>query len=451
MTTSSVAGGAGTVATDVMASVRDLRVDLPAGVELPPWTLVRRRPRPAADVDVEAVVGQGVLALAGGPDAWRGKRVAVSAGSRGVRDVAAVVAATVRAVRSVGADPFVVPAMGSHGSSEASGQARVLADLGIDETTVGAPVVATMDTVDLGATASGVRVLLDAAVAGSDGVVVVNRVKPHTDFAGDFGSGLAKMVAIGMGNAAGATSVHASGSAALPQVITETVDVVRAAGLLLGGVGIVEDAAGRTAHVEVVTPEGVAGEQERSLLERARELHGHLPFHDLDVLVVDALGKDVSGAGMDTNVLGRFWVPGVEEPAGPRIAVVTVHRLTAASHGNASGIGLADLAPASVLEQVDLRATYLNAMTSGTGGLRRARLPIVLPTDRDVLHAAARMCGRRDLAGLRLARVASTLHLDRLLVTTPLLAELADDPDLEVVGAPRPVGFDADGALQGWP
>lgn len=432
--------------------VGDVRVDLPDGVvDLPPWSLVRRRRRPVARLDLDATVAEGVLALAGGAEAWRGRRVAVAAGSRGVRDVAAVVAATVRAVRAVGGDPFVVPAMGSHGSSEASGQAEVLADLGIDETTVGAPVVATMDTVDLGVNASGVRVRVDAAVAGSDGVVVVNRVKPHTDFAGDFGSGLAKMLAIGLGNAAGATSVHASGSAALPQVITETVEVVRAAGLLLGGVGIVEDGAGRTVHVEVVTPDGVAADQERRLLDRARALHGHLPFDDLDVLVVDSMGKEISGAGMDTNVLGRFWVPGVEEPAGPRIAVVTVHRLTAASHGNASGIGLADLAPASLLAQVDLHATYLNAITSGTGGLRRARLPIVLPTDRDVLHAAARMCGRRDISGLRMARVPSTLDLDRLLVTAPLLAELADDPELEVVGGPRPVGFDAAGALTDWP
>ena len=437
--------------TDVFAPVRDLHVDLPDGATLPSWSLVRRKGAPAGEVDIEAEVSAGIAALAGGSGGWQGKRVAIGAGSRGVRDVAAVVAATVRAVRAVGAEPFIVPAMGSHGSSEASGQAQVLADLGISEATVGAPVVATMDTVELGATASGVRVLVDAAVAGSDGVVVVNRVKPHTDFAGDFGSGLAKMVAIGLGNAAGATAVHASGSAALPRVIPEVIDVLRTAGLLLGGVGIVEDAGGRTAHVQVVPPDGIAGRDERDLLVRARSLHGHLPFEDLDVLVVDAMGKEISGAGMDTNVLGRFWIPGVEEPEGPRIAVVTVHRLTAASHGNASGIGLADLAPARLLADVDLRATYLNAMTSGTGGLRRSRLPIVLPTDRDVLHAAVRMCGRRDVRAVRLARVASTLDLDRLLVTGPLLDEVATDPTLEVLGEPRRIDFGPDGELPPWP
>jgi hypothetical protein len=294
--------------------------------------------------------------------------VAVAIGSRGIRDVAAVVAATVRALRACGAEPFVVPAMGSHGSSEAAGQAQVLADLGVTEDAVGAPVVATVDTVQVGTTVSGVQVHRDAAVAGCDGVVVVNRVKPHIDFAGDFGSGLAKMSPIGLGNIAGATTVHADGSASLPRVITEVVDVLRKAGVLLGGVAIVEDSQGRTAEVEVVPADGIAGEPERRLLARARSLHGHLPFDDLDVLVVDEMGKNISGAGMDTNVLGRCWVPGVAEPAGPRVAVVTAHRLTAPSHGNASGIGLADVVPAALVADVDLRATYVNAITSGTGG-----------------------------------------------------------------------------------
>jgi hypothetical protein len=154
---------------------------------------------------------------------------------------------------------------------------------------------------------------------------------------------------------------------------------------------------------------------------------------------------------MDTNVLGRFWVPGVPEPESPEIAVVTVHRLTAASHGNASGIGLADIVPAGLLAEVDLRSTYVNAMTSGTGGLRRARLPVVLPTDRDVVHAAVRMCGRRDLAGLRLVRVRSTLDLDTLLVSEPLLADAGEDASLEVVGDPAPIEFGPEGELLPWP
>lgn len=436
---------------DVLASVRDLHVDLPAGAALPRWVPVRQQLPPATGVDVDAVVRTGMAELVEALGGLSGKRVAVGVGSRGVRDVAAVVTATVRALKDCGADPFVVPAMGSHGSSQASGQRQVLADLGVDEESAGVPVVATMETVEIGTTASGVPVHLDAAVAASDGVLVVNRVKPHTDFAGDFGSGLAKMSAIGLGNIAGATLVHASGSAALPKVIPEVVEVLRKAGVLLGGVAIVEDAAGRTAEVAVVNAEGVAGDHERALLGRAASLHGHLPFARLDVLVLDAMGKDISGAGMDTNVLGRFWIPGVPEPDGPEIAVVTVHRLTAGSHGNASGIGLADVVPARLIAAVDLRSTYVNAMTSGTGGLRRARLPIVLPTDRDVVHAAVRMCGRRDLGGLRLVRARSTLHLDTLLVSEPLLADVAQDSSLEVVGDALPIDFGPEGELMPWP
>ncbi|MGI8948169.1 MAG: lactate racemase domain-containing protein [Ornithinimicrobium sp.] len=436
---------------DVLEAVRDMGVDLLDGAELPRWVLVRRRSEPAAEVDFDAVVGSGIRDLADGLGGLAGRRIAVGVGSRGIRDVAAVVAATVGALREQGAEPFVVPAMGSHGSSHASGQAAVLADLGVTEEALGVPVTATMDTVLLGRTGSGVPVHLDAAVAAADGVIVVNRVKPHTDFAGDFGSGLAKMAAIGLGNITGATVVHADGSAELPRVITEFVEVLRDAGVLLGGVAIVEDSLGRTAEVAVVDAEGVAGDHERRLVARARSLHGHLPFEDLDVLVVDTMGKDISGAGMDTNVLGRFWIPGVPEPSGPHIAAVTVHRLTAASRGNASGIGLADLVPAALIADVDLPATYVNALTSGTGGLRRSRLPMVLPTDRDVVHAAARMCGRRTIRDVRLVRVVSTLHLGEMLVSEPLLDAVAADPSLEVADEPRPVVFGARGELPAWP
>ncbi|WP_153396763.1 nickel pincer cofactor-dependent isomerase, group 22 [Ornithinicoccus halotolerans] len=431
--------------------VADLHVDLPDGASLPPWALVRRKARPEADVDVDGVVGPGIAALAESLGGLTGKRIAVGAGSRGIRDVATVVGATVRALQAVGAEPFIVPAMGSHGSSEAAGQAQVLADYGITEDTMGVPVVATIETIELGQTASGVTVRLDRAVSQGDGVILVNRVKPHTDFAGDFGSGLAKMSAIGLGNISGATLTHADGSAELPRVISEISQVMKDKGVLLGGVAIVEDELGRTAHVEVVPPAGIAGDQERQLLERARSLHGHLPFEDLDLLVVDEMGKNVSGAGMDTNVIGRFWVPRVPEPAGPHISAITVHSLTEESHGNASGLGLADVIPMRMAAQLDLRASWINALTSSTGGLRRSRTPMVLPTDRDVVHAAARMSGRRDLSALRMARVVNTLQLGKMMVSEPLLAELAGHDDLEVVGDPVPVEFTAEGGLPAWP
>lgn len=438
-------------ATDVLAAVRDLHVELPPGTQLPRWAPVRQRGTAPAPVDVDAAVREGVAGLLAAGGGRPGRRIAVAVGSRGIRDVATVVAATVRAVRAGGCEPFVLPAMGSHGSGDAAGQEAVLADLGVTEAGVGAPVLSTMDTVVVGVTSSGLSVLLDVRAAEADGIVVVNRVKPHTDFTGDLGSGLAKMAAVGLGNAAGAALLHASGSAALPRVVREVVDVLRSAGRLLGGVGIVEDHRGRTAQVCVVGADGIGGPAEHLLLQRATASCGHLPFPQLDVLVLDTMGKDVSGTGMDSNVLGRFWVPGVAEPQRLDVTVVTVHALTAGSHGNATGMGLADVVPARLLDGVDLGATYLNAITAGTGGLRRSRLPMVLPTDRDVLHAAVRMCGRRDVAAVRMVRAVSTLDLGTLLVSEPLLAQAAAADPLEVLGDPEPVRFEPDGSLSAWP
>ena len=201
--------------------------------------------------------------------------------------------------------------------------------------------------------------------------------------------------------------------------------------------------------VEFVAATQIGGDGETALLRRAHDLLGRLPFTQLDVLVVDRHGKDKSGTGMDTNVLGRCWVPGVPEFAGPDITVVTVHGLTPASHGNAAGLGLADLAPLRMLDTIDLRATYLNSVTSGTGGLRRARLPMLLEDDAAVVRAAVAMCGRRDRNQVRLVRIKDTLSLDRLMVTPALLPEVERDPQLAVAG--DPLALVEAGGLSPWP
>jgi hypothetical protein len=369
-------------------------------------------------------------------------RVAVTAGSRGIHDIATVVTAAVAWLREAGAEPFVVPAMGSHGGATAQGQREVLADLGIEEARVGAPVVAGMETVEIGRLPDGSPVHHDAVVARADGVLLVNRVKPHTDFRGRAESGLAKVAAVGLGNHRGATTLHAGGVAHLGQAILDAFDVIRGHGHLLGGLGIVENSAERTAEVALVPPQEIGGEGEQRLLERAAALLGRLPFTELDVLVVDETGKDKSGTGMDTNVIGRNWVPGVPEFDSPRITAVTVHSLTPASHGNAAGLGMADLVPLRLLEQVDVRASYVNAITSGTGGLRRSRFPMTLADDDAVLRAAVAMCGRRDPAAVRLARIHDTLTPGRLLVSPALLDEVTAVDDLEVVGPGRPLTDD---------
>lgn len=366
-----------------------------------------------------------------------GARIAVTAGSRGIHDLVPVVKAAVDWLSSVGAEPFVVPAMGSHGGATASGQLEMLAGLGITKESVGCPVEATMETVVVGTLADGTPVHHDALAAKADGVLLVNRIKPHTDFRGPIESGLAKILAIGLGNHAGAASLHAGGIPSLGGAIEAAARIVIAQGKILGGLGILENALERTAAVEFVDADGIAGPAEQALLQTAGSLLGRLPFDELDVLVVDELGKDKSGAGMDTNVIGRCWVHGIPEFESPSIAAITVHSLSEASHGNASGLGLADVIPARLLEQIDLRVSYVNALTSGAGGARRSRLPMVMEDDEATVLAAATMCGRRDWSELRLARIKDTLSPNELMVTPALLTEAGDRFDLEIAGTAR--------------
>ena len=366
-----------------------------------------------------------------------GARVAVTAGSRGVHDLTNVVKAAVDWLKSVDAEPFVVPAMGSHGGATAEGQREMLAGLGVTPESMGCPIEATMETVVLGTLPDGTPVHHDAIAAKADGVLLVNRVKPHTDFHGPVESGLAKIAAIGLGNHRGAAALHAGGIPLLGEAIAAAARMVVAHGKVLGGLAILENAHERTASVQLVVADGIAQAAENALLVRAGTLMGRLPFDELDVLVVDEMGKDKSGTGMDTNVLGRCWVHGIPEFESPSIAAISVHRLSVASHGNASGLGLADVIPTRLLEQIDLRASYVNALTSGAGGARRSRLPMVLEDDEAAVMGAVTMSGRRDWADLRLARIRDTLSPNELMVTPALLKEVEDRVDLEITGPAR--------------
>lgn len=425
-------------------AIRGLR---PEGV-LPQVTPVRRL---LHDVPTEAdPYAAAQAALAPLTAAIRpGARIAVTAGSRGIHDLVTVVKAAVDWLRSAGAEPFVVPAMGSHGGATADGQREMLAGLGVTPESVGCPIEATMETIVLGNLPDGTPVHHDALAAKADGVLLVNRVKPHTDFHGPVESGLAKILAIGLGNHRGAAALHAGGIPALGGAIETAARLVVASGKILGGLAILENAYEKTAAVEFVDADGIAGTAENALLQRAGGLMARLPFDELDVLVVDEMGKDKSGTGMDTNVLGRCWVHGIPEFESPSIAAVSVHRLSEASHGNASGLGLADVIPARLLEQIDLRASYVNALTSGAGGARRSRLPMVLEDDGAAVLGAVTMSGRRDWASLRLARIRDTLSPNELMVTPALLTEAADRFDLEIAGTARDL-IDGSGCLTGW-
>ena len=426
-------------------AVRDLHYDAPFPRLLP----VRQKFDAPLVHDVAAATREALEPLR--PRITPGMRVALTAGSRGIHDKPAVLRETGEWLRELGAEPFVVPAMGSHGGATPEGQVQMLAGLGITEESLGLSIRATMDTVELGRLPDGPMVHLDAHAAGADGIIAINRVKAHTDFQGEVESGLAKMVAIGLGKQRGAEGIHRHGPRNLAVWVPRVARRIIETGKILGGLAIVENAYDRAAEIVLLPPDEIGGSGETALLERAKGLMAGIPFDTLDVTVIDQMGKNLSGSGLDTHVIGRMMIRGSEEFERPHIANIAVLDVTDTSHGNAIGVGLADFIPFRILEKIDLRAAYVNAMTSGLGGPQRGQLPIAFPTDRDAVAAALLTCGRADLEHARLVRVHSTLDLEQLLVSESLRDQVEADDRLSISGDPVPLGFDSEGGLDPWP
>ena len=369
--------------------------------------------------------------------------VAVGVGSRGVARIDEVTAALVEALKEAGAEPFVVPAMGSHGASSAEGQAEVLRHLGVSEETVGCPVRATMETVLVGETPDGVPVHVDKNAYEADAIVVVNRVKPHTAFRGTVESGPTKMLAIGLGKQKGAHAIHFAGWGEIHRTIPQAARVMVETGRFAFGLAVVENADEEPCRVAAI-PAGRFEEAEAPLLEEAKRNLLRLPFGELDVLVVDEIGKNISGDGADPNVTGRFATPygGGDVPHVERMVFLG---LTHQTGGNATGLGAADVVTERLAGNVDRSSTYMNALTSTTPAA--AKTPMVMPDDRMAIAAAITMCAGIDPKRVRLARIKNTLDLRRLWVSEALLDEVAKDSDLRVVEGPREMRFDEHNAL----
>ena len=373
-------------------------------------------------------------------------RVAITAGSRGIANMPAILRACGEAIREVGGDPFILPAMGSHGGATAEGQRDVLAGYGITRETVGMPVISSMDVQQIGAV-DNMPIYVSTTALEADHILLVNRVKPHTDFRGSVESGLAKICAIGLGKQRGAQTIHSYGTRGLAELMPLAARcIVAKTEKIIGGLAILENAYDRTARIEFVEPDGIGAAAEERLQETAKALMCALPFDRLDVLIVNEMGKNVSGTGMDTNILGRMFVPGVAEADRPRITSVVVLDLTEESHGNAIGIGLADFTTEGVVSKIDWQATYMNSYTSGISGLLRSRLPCVLANDRAAIAAAIRMCGQPDSSRVRLARIQNTLEAAHVEFSESLLEE-ACGAHVEVTGSPTPMRFDPAGRL----
>ncbi|WP_232662069.1 DUF362 domain-containing protein [Pseudonocardia sp. TRM90224] len=424
--------------------VRELRYDAPFPALVP----VRQKLDASRIPDVAAATAQALERLRG--RITPGMTVAITAGSRGIHDKPDVVRAAGEWLRAAGAEPFVVPAMGSHGGATAEGQVELLADLGMTEASLGMPIKATMDTVELGTVPNGPAVHLDANAAAADGILAINRVKAHTDFQAGVESGLGKIIAIGLGKQRGAEGIHRYGPANLGVWIPQVARTTIGTGKILGGLAIIENAYDRAARIELVESDDIAGPVEEELLLDAKSRMARLPFEDIDVAVIDVMGKNFSGCGIDTNVIGRMMIRGSAEFERPRIRNIAVLDVSDASHGNAVGLGLADFVPFRMLDKIDMRAVYINAMTSGLGGPQRAQIPIALVDDRSTIAAAILTCGRADPTTISLVRMRNTLDLEHLLVSESLRDQIVENPTLEITGEAVPMTFDEQGQLTGW-
>jgi hypothetical protein len=397
--------------------------------------------------DIAAAVNQELDQVDSQGQQLKGKTVAITAGSRGIDRIDQILAALVQRLRTWGAQPFIVPAMGSHGGATAEGQLSLLREFGITEASVGAPIHSSMETVELGRLPNGMPVYMDRNAASADAIVVTNRVKPHTDYSGEFESGLAKMAVIGLGKLHGADTLHRFGVPGLCDYVPEAARLVCQKAPVLFGLATIENAYHQAARITLVPPHGIGGTEERELLKLAYRLMPRFPFAEIDVLVVEEIGKNISGVGMDPKVIGRVKVHGIADMTACDIRTIAVLRLTAESHGNATGVGLADVTTQRLISQIDFETTYLNCITSGILGIQRAAIPVVAPTDQAAIETALRVCGRPDVHNARVVRIKNTLSLGEMDVTPGMLAEALPGIAITKVGEPFSLPFDGQGNL----
>lgn len=373
-----------------------------------------------------------------------GMRIAIGAGSRGIANIGITVRATVQALREFGAEPFVFPAMGSHGGATPEGQQAVLAGYGITEEDVGAPIRATMDTILIGEMKDGTPVHMDRYAHEADGVVLINRIKPHTSFRGPIESGVVKMIVIGMGKIQGATHMHAHGMDLFPELLPRVAAFLMERTSILFGIGVVENAYDRTAIVEALLPDALV-EREVELQTKAKSLMGRLYFSDIDILLIDQMGKEISGAGFDPNITGRNHrgVTGFDDPKVQKIVVLDLTKMT---NGNATGLGLADVITRKLYDAIDYPSTYGNVITSAY--LDGALIPIAMPTDQQAVQLAIKTLVRVKQGQARIVRIRDTLSIDKISVSEPMLTEVKQHPDMSIIGEPAPFDFAPDGTLR---
>lgn len=402
----------------------------------------QKLPRPRVE-NVEKAVREEVRRLISGSRLSRGSTVAITAGSRGINALELIMKTAIRVLQEIGCRPFLVAAMGSHGRGETGGQLSILRSLGLSRETLGVPVMAGGDLGEVGRTVSGYPVYCDLAAWQADGILVINRVKAHTACRGPVQSGLLKMMAVGLGKERGAMFIHRQGEN-MSAAITEIGCFFSERGPLLGGLALVENGYGELSEIVAVKPHELV-EQEIRLLARAKQLHPRLPVDELDLLIVNEMGKNYSGTGIDTNVIGRRRIIGQLEPTSPRILRLAVLDLSEASDGNATGIGLADFTTRRLVAKIDYRKTYFNCLTSGY--VQRAMIPLVFSNHRRLVEAAISSLHSGDPSRIKAIRICNTLNLELMWASEALLSDLDSHPEIEIISGANKIQYDDAGNL----
>ncbi|WP_274652689.1 lactate racemase domain-containing protein [Paenibacillus humicola] len=371
-----------------------------------------------------------------------GQQVAIAVGSRGVANIALFTKTMVDAIKARQAHPFIVPCMGSHGGATAEGQQDVLRHLGVTEASVGAPIRSSMEVVQLDVLENGLPVYADKFASEADAIVVLNRVKPHTAFRGTFESGVMKMIAIGLGKQKGAEACHQLGFGHMAENVPKMAKIMLAKLPILLGVALVENAYDETCRIEVLAADEIES-QEPSLLIEAKRRLPQILFPQLDVLVIDNIGKNISGDGADPNITGRYPTPFAH--GGPEVSKIVVLDLTPETEGNANGVGAADFTTSRLVAKADWPATYANGLTSTV--VAPTKIATTLPSDRDAIKAAVKTCNILNYADCRMVRIRDTLHLGEIEISEPLLEEARKHPDIEILTEPYELKFDGNGDL----
>ena len=366
----------------------------------------------------------------------KGSSIAIAVGSRGVANIHRVVKATVETIKGMGGIPFIVPAMGSHGGATAKGQKEVLESYGVTEAYVGAPIKSSMQVVELPNDGIVNSVYMDKNAYEADGTIIINRIKVHTDFHSSTESGLIKMCVIGLGKHKQALAIHRYRVYGLKNLILPTARQVLKHGNILLGIGLVENAYDETAIIKAILPEKLE-EEELKLLQYNRTHMPSIPVSQLDVLLVDEMGKDISGVGIDTNIIGRIGIQSETAPESPKITNIVVSDLTEASHGNALGMGLAEFITKKLFNKIDFKATYENVITSTF--LDRGKMPIVADTDLQAFQYAIRTCGPIEIEKARVIRIKNTLHLSEIYVSPAVLEEIKDKQNITILENPKDI------------